>query len=57
MAKQSNDCEKDCRELQHALYRDDFESLDAWKNVCNMLGVPINSDQIYFIAFDITYGG
>ena len=56
MAKQSNDCEKDCRELQHALYRDDFESLDAWKNVCDMLGVPINSDQIYFNAIDITYG-
>ena len=56
MARLSKDCEKDCRKLQHALYRDDFESKNSWKDICNMLGVPTNADQIYFNAKDITYG-
>ena len=55
-AKPSKDCEKDCRELQHALYRDDVADKNAWKDICNMLGVPTNADQIYFNAKDITYG-
>ena len=55
-AKPSKDCEKDCRELQHALYRDDVADKNAWKDICNMLGVPTNADQIYFNAEDITYG-
>ena len=45
IAKQSNDCEKDCRELQHALYRDDFESIDAWKNVCLLYTSPSPRDR------------
>ena len=53
----SRDCEKDHKELQYALYRDDFESVDSWRDICNMLGVPTNADQIYFNAKDITYGG
>ncbi len=56
-AKASVDCEKDCRELRHALYRDDVRDSDAWRDICNMLGVPTNADQIYFNAEDITYGG
>ena len=55
-AKPSKDCEKDCRELQHALYKDDVADKNAWKDICNMLGVPTNADQIYFNAKDITYG-
>lgn len=55
--KPSKDCEIDQREKQHALYRDDFESKGAWRDVCNMLDVPTDADQIYFNATDITYGG
>ena len=57
MATASKDCEKDTRELQHALYRDDVADKSAWKDICNMLGVPTNADQIYFNATNITYGG
>ena len=56
MATASKDCEKDSKELQHALYRDDVADKNAWKDICNMLGVPTNADQIYFNAKDITYG-
>ena len=57
MATASKDCEKDSKELQHALYIDDFKDKNAWKDICNMLGVPTNADQIYFNATNITYGG
>tara|TARA_R100001591_G_scaffold53741_1_gene63765 strand:- start:88 stop:264 length:177 start_codon:yes stop_codon:yes gene_type:complete len=57
MATASKDCEKDCRELQHALYRDDVADKNTWRDICNMLGVPTNADQIYFNATNITYGG
>tara|TARA_Y100000592_G_scaffold6065_1_gene8802 strand:- start:238 stop:414 length:177 start_codon:yes stop_codon:yes gene_type:complete len=56
IAKPSKDCEKDYKELQHALYRDDVADKNTWKDICNMLGVPTNADQIYFNAKDITYG-
>ena len=56
-AKLSEDCEKDCREKRHALYRDDVADSDAWRDICNMLGVPKWADQIYFNAEDITFGG
>jgi len=54
--KPSRDCEIDHRDKQHALYVDDFESVAVWKDVCNMLGVPTNADQIYFNATDVAYG-
>ena len=57
MARASKDCEKDSKELQHALYIDDFKDINAWISICNMLGVPTNADQIYFNATNITYGG
>ena len=57
MATASKDCEKDSRELQHALYRDDVADINAWISICDMLGVPTNADQIYFNATNITYGG
>jgi len=55
--KQSENCEVDAREMQHALYVDDFGDIEMWKQICVMLGVPIDADQIYFNATDITYGG
>ena len=58
MSKESKNCELDKKQKQHALYRDDFDSGSlGWIDVCNMLGVPTNADQIYFNAKDITYGG
>ena len=56
MSKPSKDCEIDHRDKQHALYRDDFESKNGWIDVCNMLGIPTDADQIYFNATDLTYG-
>ena len=60
-AKQSENCEVDAREMQHALYVDDFGDIEMWKQICVMLGVPTDEeilpDQIYFTATDITYGG
>tara|TARA_R100001594_G_scaffold134364_1_gene175491 strand:- start:41 stop:232 length:192 start_codon:yes stop_codon:yes gene_type:complete len=56
LPKLSEDCERDARELSHALYVDDFESIDTWLAVCNMLNVPTDADQIYFNATNITYG-
>jgi len=53
---ESKDCELDAK-TKKALYRDDFESLDAWKNVCDMLGVPTSADQIYFNVKEVSYGG
>ena len=38
-----------------ALYPDDFESLETWQCICKNLNVPINADQIYFDAENITY--
>jgi len=38
-----------------SLYLDDFDSLEVWQSVCKSLNVPINADQIYFDAENITY--
>ena len=38
-----------------ALYPDDFESLETWQCICKSLNVPIDADQIYFDAENITY--
>jgi len=56
MSRESKNCELDQKQKQHALYRDDVADINAWKDICNMLGVPTNADQIYFKAKDITYG-
>lgn len=53
---ESKDCELDAK-TKKALYRDDFDSKNGWKNVCNMLNVPTSADQIYFNVKEVTYGG
>ena len=38
-----------------ALYLDDFDSLETWQGICKSFNVPIDADQIYFDAENITY--
>ena len=38
-----------------ALYLDDFDSLETWQSICKSFNVPIDADQIYFDAENITY--
>jgi len=53
----SKNCEIDKETKKQCLYLDDFADIKTWELICKMFKVPKNSDQIYFNADDITYGG
>jgi len=38
-----------------ALYLEDFDNLEVWQSVCKSLNVPINAEQSYLDAENITY--
>ena len=54
---ESKNCKVDKETKKQALYLDDFADIETWELICKMFKIPTDSDQIYFNANNITYGG
>ena len=54
IVKECKNAELDAKN-KTALDLDDFDSLETWQSICKSFNVPMNDDQIYFDAENITY--